>query len=815
LIGTSRLVTLTGPGGTGKTRLAIEVAAALPDPPGGPFRFVDLSPISDLTLVPSAIADALGIREQADETPFETVARTIGARPFAIVLDNLEQLTGVGALLGDLLSRCPNLRLLATSRVSLHVRGEHVFPVEPLPIPLPDEEASLPRLMSSPSIALFVDRAQAIDPKFALTSENAAVVAEICRRLDGLPLAIELAATRIRMFSPSALLARLSRRLPLLSGGPADAPLRQQTLRDTIAWSVDLLESGEREVFEAFAVFTGGFNASAAEAVVPAFRKRGGLDLQATLDSLVDRNLLWVRPGSDGEPRLGMLETIREFAWDQLSEAHRALLRDRHLAHFMSFVEETHSASRGASQGTAIRDVLMERANIRAALVHARATDRQALVRLVAALPRRFWYAGAGVTEGLAWFDAAHQVISEAPPALRVRALQNGAWMLSDVGAAARATTLFEESLAVAQEANHSLGRFEGWIGLGYIALDAGDLDTAHERMETAISFAKRARRGGSAAEGMVGLALVARMRGDVAAAGKWLDQAMVLAESATDPWAKAAALTHKGELQRGTGDAALATATFTDAIDEADAAGDHQLVTWASIGLFRTQTLLGQIAEARSLLLDISRRVRHRNDPLDEQFILDGAAEWFAGTGHMSNAVEAYAAAERARMGRPWQDPPDYLSSRRRLLQAARASLGPVRFQAAWTAGEARGLAEAIDVMIPVIEALNPARLPAPRQSAVRRFGLTNREQEVLALVVAGMSDGEIAETLVISKKTVSVHVANVKGKLAARNRVEIATMASRLGLARSESPHQIDGLTNQEMRRHLRNRQMRRPGP
>jgi predicted ATPase/DNA-binding CsgD family transcriptional regulator len=801
LLDTGRLITLTGPGGSGKTRLAIELAEAVPDSTGGPFIFVDLSPLTELTRVPRAIGTALGVREQPDEPMLETLARRIGDRPRSLILDNLEQLPGVGGIVGDLLSRCPNLRIVATSRGPLHVRGEREYPVGPLAIPSADEEGSLDRLLANPSIALFVDRARAIDPRFELTNDNAAAVAEICRRLDGLPLAIELAAARIRMFGPGALLARLGRRLALLTDGATDAPARQRTLRDTIAWSVDLLERDERDVFADVAVFVGGFSGPAAAAVVSTSGERSVPDLIGTLERLVDRNLLTVGPTEDDEPRFGMLETIREFAWDALSEARRAELRQRHLAHFVDFVEALQVESRSASQGAAIRRLLVEQANIRAALVHAREADPQALIRLVAGLQRRFWYAGDGVREGFAWFEEAHRVLQDAPPAVRIRMLLHGAWLLGDLGDSARGTALFEESLAASDAADDHVGRFEAWIGLGYIALATGDVETAQHRMETAMSLAERTGQGGSVAEALVGLGHLARMRGDVVTAGARLDEAVALARSSDDPWAAASALFHRGDLQRAVGEAVPARVTFLEAFEQARAAGDAELSAWATIGLVRTATLLGRLTEARSILLEAARSIRQLNHPLDELFILDAATEWFAAAGSSSDAVETWAEARRARSNRVWSDPPDEVRAHERFLRLARRELGPVRFQAAQVAGETRGFDEALEAMIDAVERLDAERVPTRIEPNVaRQFALTPREQEIAALVAAGMSDGEIADALVISKKTVSVHVANVKGKLGARNRVEIATIAARLGLTTQDASPERSIATDEE---------------
>jgi predicted ATPase len=318
--GSARLVTLIGPGGCGKTRLALEFAArrraVSPD-----LHFVDLTPITDAALVPVSIATVLGVREVAGEALQDRLARRIGDREVVLVLDNLEQLPAAGSVIADLLAASPGLRVLATSRAPLRVRGEREYPLAPLQLPGPVELGSLDDLAEVEAVRLFVERARAIDPAFALTGDNAVAVAGICARLDGLPLAIELAAARTRLFTPTALLARLDRRLPVLTEGPVDAPIRQRTLRSTIGWSFDLLSERDQRVFASLGVFAGGFTLAAAESVaVDPGDPNGGPDVLTNLNHLVEQNVLTVAADADGEPRFRMLETIREFAWGQLLE---------------------------------------------------------------------------------------------------------------------------------------------------------------------------------------------------------------------------------------------------------------------------------------------------------------------------------------------------------------------------------------------------------------------------------------------------------------------------------------------------------------
>ena len=314
----SRLLTLTGPGGTGKTRLAMEIGAeALDRYPDGVF-FVDLAPLTDPALVIPTIATTLGVREVVSQPLFQTLSGFLMDKKMLLLLDNFERLLAAAPDVGALLATSPQLAVLATSRGSLHVRGEREFPLLPLPLPAADHLPPLEVLAQVPAVALFVDLASATQPNFSLTSENAVAVSAICRHLDGLPLAIELAAARVKVLPPAALLARLKQRLPLLTGGGRDLPARQRTMRDAIAWSYDLLAPVEQALFRHLAVFAGGFTLDAAEAVAAS---QGDLWILDGVVTLVEQSLLRQMPAVGDEPRYQMLETVREFGLERLEGA--------------------------------------------------------------------------------------------------------------------------------------------------------------------------------------------------------------------------------------------------------------------------------------------------------------------------------------------------------------------------------------------------------------------------------------------------------------------------------------------------------------
>ena len=782
----ARLVTVVGPGGCGKTRLALEFAArgrALsPD-----LQFVDLAPITDAALLPVSIATVLGVREVAGEALQDTLARRIGDREVVLVLDNLEQLPAAGPVIAELLAASPGLRVLATSRAPLRVRGEHEYPLAPLQLPGPVELGSLDDLAEVEAVRLFVERARAIDPAFALSSENAVAVAGICARLDGLPLAIELAAARTRLFTPTALLARLDRRLPVLTEGPMDAPIRQRTLRSTIGWSFDLLSERDQRVFASLSVFAGGFTLAAAESVaVDPADPNAGPDVLTSLDHLVEQNVLTVAADADGEPRFRMLETIREFAWDQLPEPDEVGLRDRHLAYFVALAERAEPELRGPDQAAWLRRLTAEQADIRAALAWAQEADRdESMLRLAAALKRRFWHDAGGLGEGLRWLEASLAVAADAPAALRVKAQQRAAWIVWEMGDVDRSEELLEASLAAADDDDHP-SRFEALIGLSHRALRTGgpELDAAAERMAEAIEHARHDGTPGALVEPLIVAGQLAQARRDLAQARAHFEEALDMARAAGDVWGAASALTQCGALALAAGEHSHAEALLAESVRLLIESGDRGVVFAHATGaLAQALTAQGKLEAARSRLREGGGAVGGMENPPGDSFLLEGAGAWLAAAaGMLPAAVEAWAAAEAYRTDHRWPVLPEEEKLRRRSWTATREALGTVRFEMLWARGRSRDVQEALAVAMVAVGAADLQDLPAAPPPARRgRFDLTPREQEVLALVASGMSDGEIARSLVISKKTVSVHVANIKAKLGASSRVEVATIALR----------------------------------
>jgi predicted ATPase/class 3 adenylate cyclase len=393
-----RLLTLTGPGGTGKTRLSLQIAADATDRFPDGIYFVPLGTISQWDLVLPTIAQAMGLVDPGSQ-PLERLADHIGDKCILLVLDNFEQVNDAAPQIAELLVRAGKVSVLVTSRSPLRVSGEREYPVPPLGVPDPRHLPDLEQFSTYESVALFIERATAVRPDFAVTGANAPAVAEICVRLDGLPLAIELAAARVRVLTPQAIMERLGDRLKLLSGGSRDLPERQQTLRGAIAWSHDLLEGPDQRVFARFAVFAGGATLDAIERVV--FDTGDEADPLDAITSLVDKSLIRQESELDGEPRFRMLSTIREFAMEKLGERGEAdEMGDRHAAWILSLVEEGAAGIFGEDQKRVLDRFDHEHDNIRAALARAIALDRAEMAMLIFTPSWRFWQMRGYLAEG-------------------------------------------------------------------------------------------------------------------------------------------------------------------------------------------------------------------------------------------------------------------------------------------------------------------------------------------------------------------------------------------------------------------------------
>jgi predicted ATPase/class 3 adenylate cyclase len=499
LVTTRPLVTLVGPGGTGKSRLALAVAERLAsEVPDGAF-FVALQEARERPAVAAAIAVALGVRERPDRDLEQGVREHLRDRSVLLVLDNFEQVMSAGPLVSELRAASPGLRILVTSRAVLHISGEQVYDVPPLELPRSQSAADPEGLARFEAIALFVERASAASPAFRLTGDNASAVAEICRRLDGLPLAVELAAARTRLLTPTAILERLDRSLPLLTGGPTDLPARQRTLRGAIEWSYDLLVAAERLLFERLSVFAGGWTIEAADAVC---NPADELELE-TLDglgSLLDESLILALPTGerdDDERRFGMLQVIREFAGERLGAGPDFdETRRRHAAHVMALAESAEPHLRASTLRTWQHRLRREQENVRAALRWAaEGGDVETGLRTAGAI-WHYWHYWAELREGARWLDAflAAPAAAKVPPRVRVKALRGLAGLLYWQGDADRSFSLYEEAVETARRIGDERLIGAALQDAAWGAIARGDLDGARGRAHESIDHYRVAR---------------------------------------------------------------------------------------------------------------------------------------------------------------------------------------------------------------------------------------------------------------------------------------------------------------------------------
>jgi predicted ATPase/DNA-binding XRE family transcriptional regulator len=522
-----RLLTLVGPGGAGKTRLSLEVAARLEEY-FDDVVFVDLVPIHDPALVVPAIADALGIGEQGGRPRLERLKEGLRARRLLLVLDNFEQVIPAAALLADLLAFCPGLKAIVTSREVLRVRGERVLAVHPLAVPDGEWVAAGDLLARSAAAQLFAERAAAARPGFAVTDENAAAVAELCRRLDGLPLAIELAAARSTLFPPAALLARLGSRLKLLTGGPRDVPARQQTLRNTIDWSYNLLTEDEQKLLRRLSVFIGG---GTLDAIADVCVAAGDIDLDLVdgLASLVDKSLLWQDAAAGHEPRFLMLETIREYGLEQLQHSQEAAAtRHAHAGYYLGLVEYCEPHLWGASQEQWLERLEQEHGNLRVALAWYTAKDVgiEPALRMAGCL-WRFWNMRGHWTEGLQWLQGALSRRAAAAPAHRWLALHGAGNLSLDLGEYARAKAYYEESLVITQQLKLERGIANTLLNLSLVSLYQGDLQAAITLQEEALAIHRAAGNKIGTALALHNLASMLEQVGEYQQAGRLAEESL------------------------------------------------------------------------------------------------------------------------------------------------------------------------------------------------------------------------------------------------------------------------------------------------
>ncbi|MFN8591198.1 MAG: LuxR C-terminal-related transcriptional regulator [Thermomicrobiales bacterium] len=735
-----RLLTLTGPGGVGKTRLALAVAANLASSSGDGVVFVPLEAVRDPAQVAAAIAQTLGIAPGIGMDHRATLIEAVRHYEQLIILDNFEQVLGAAALVAELLSFGSGIRILVTSREALRIRGETEIVVNPLAVPDLAGRLTAEAVARAPAIELFVRCARAVQPDFTLNDDNAGLLGEICHRLDGLPLAIELAASQIKHASLPELRSRLTRRLDALAAGSRDLPDRLRTMRAAIGWSYDLLDADEQAVFRRLSVFAGGFTLEAAAAICDPLGQ-SARSIQATIDSLVNKSLVH-RVEIENASRFAMLDTIRAFAGEQLvSNDEDAEFHHRHAAYFLSLAEAASNAFHGPDEIATLARLEREFGNVRAALAWS-ASAAQSLgiaLRLANAMAWP-WYVRGHQQEGWRWFalllDRADE---EFAPHDHARALIFASWLAVRLGMPERAEQLCADAL---MQTEHLALRPENAFAestAGFVRLYGfGDPATAKPHFQAALLKARSTGDGWVEAMSEYGLSIVALADGDLAQATAFAERGLARSRAMGDVQGAATNLAQLGRLARIRGDLPSALRITADALDQ-------------YLFLDDRGNVCSCIESLAGLLVAIGR--------LEQGTMLFGTASAF-----------------RQRIGTPV---PGHEQTRYEAdVAVATQGLVQARFQDAWLRGEAMALQETLSG-IPWRTMSPYSRCDAPRPAGASLLRtLTRRERQILELIGAGHTDRQIGDLLAISPATVTKHVGNALAKLGAPSRTAAAVL-------------------------------------
>jgi predicted ATPase/DNA-binding CsgD family transcriptional regulator/Tfp pilus assembly protein PilF/DNA-binding XRE family transcriptional regulator len=743
----ARLLTLTGVGGCGKTRLALEVARTVNDDYPDGVWLVELGPLVDAALVPHTVAAVLNMRETPGHSIADALATALRPRRLLLVLDNCEHVLDACAQLADRLLRgCPELRILATSREALGLTGEIAWRVPSLPSPDPLHLPPFAELEQNAAVRLFVERAVAVQPQYVLTERNAPMVAQVCQRLDGIPLALELAAARVDGLTVDQLAARLNQRFRLLTGGSRTALPRQQTLRAAVDWSYDLLSGTERLMLNRLSVFAGGWTLEAVEAVCT----DDGVALQdvlVVLLQLVRKSLVVAEENGDGAARYRLLETLRQYAHERLTVAADAdRVRGWHARYYTELAEAV--AAPGLKVGQWRTRLLTEHDNLRAAMRWLSECNAvQQAVRLGGIL-WPMWVWGGYLTEGRA----------------HLRTLL---------------------ALPEATSASSEWARLH-WCG-GYVEFFAGDYAEARARFEQALAVQRSLGDRLGLAGTLSYLGQAAREQGDYAAARIWLDESLALAQESGDARRCAEVLDRLGTIAHALGDFDLAQSRYEEGMVLREQAGDRVEQAWSRHNLGCLALDLGDYAAARSWLTQ-SLGLRVAQDHVGFVHALAEFAVLAAAEGLPVSAARLAGAtiALTERTGIPIQ--PSERGRYERWLAAARQAAGEDIAVAAWVTGHDMPLEQAIEYALAPREPWTPPVASAAQPRLARTADqLTLRQREVAALVARGRSNRQIGESLVITERTVAAHIENMLNKLGYSSRTQIGVWAAERGLVTS----------------------------
>jgi predicted ATPase/DNA-binding CsgD family transcriptional regulator len=779
-----RLLTLTGAGGSGKTRLAVEVARSLAENFVDGVCFVDLSSLSYPSQVIPAVAGALGIRERGGQSLSECLLEVLVGRQHLLVLDNFEHLLAAAPQVVDLLASCPGLKILATSRAALRVRWEHEIVVWPLALPEAPQLADLEALARVPSVALFVERARSASPDFEFRPDDAAAIVEICRRLDGLPLALELAAARSRLLPPQALARRLASRLPTLGAGPRDLPARQQTLRASIAWSYELLNSQEQRLFRRLAVFAAGGRLDQVEQVC---REPDELDADVLdgLAALVEHSLVRRETMPDGEPRLRMLETIREFALDQLEASGEAeAIGRRHALAYVALAEAAEPELFGARRMAWVTRLAADYDNLRTALSWL--LDRQEAdlsCRLAGALAW-WWYPLGRVSTGRDWAEQALGCAGAdacSPPLAKV--LFTAGALALFAGDDQLARRRLEASGLVCEKLRDAAGLARARLYLGIILAPTDPVRACRVQEQALAVF----RDLGDAR--WLGVALLAcgdraLGAGETTSARALFDQSLAVFRQLEDTMLAAEALNKLGDVARSSGEHRHAAALYTESLELLRRHGGETGVPGLLHNLGYVAQQYGEHRRALDHFAEALMRFRANADQRGIAECLAGVAGVALALGQADRAARLFGAADACLQAADAALAAANVAEYERTLAAARTRLGPSAFASARQAGRAMSPEQSIAYAMATADHLSEAARRQDAQRADPWLGLlTPREGDVAALLVRGLSNRQIAAQLVITEQTVETHVKHLLSKLGLASRYQVQDWIDQYG--------------------------------
>jgi len=772
----SRLLMLAGPGGCGKTRLALEVASRMHDRfPDGAWT-VELASVAEPSLVPYTVAAALGVQEQPGQPLMSLVTKYLRSKDTLLVLDNCEHLLEPAAELSEnILRTCPQVRILATSREPMNLEGEVTWRVPGMALPDLRMAKRDQRIKDSDAVALFVDRARLADPGFSLSDANASVVAQICLRLDGIPLAIELAATRVRVLRVEQILERLEQRFRLLTGGSRTVMPRHRTLRAAFDWSYELLTKPERMLFRRMSVFAGGFSLEAVETVCSDGAEHPVLDLVA---HLVDKSMLGADHLSSPATRYRLLETLRQYGADRLEEAgETATLRQRHADHFLDFAERSESDLRTPSQNESIRQLDLEHDNLRAALAWSRDENRLLGLRLGIALTN-FWQMRGFWTEGRAWLRGSLSKPIE-DRRLLAKGLLGAGTLAESQGDYSEARTLLDRALEMFRELDDDRSVAACMIELGRAAYFQGQDDLAGALFESGGAAAREAKDQWLTGRSLVELGQVAWRRAQFLQSRDLVNEGLSMFRAMGDRYDLVYAVDLLGHADHGMGDLASARTHFEESLGRAREVNDLWGVAHSHANLGDVALDEGDLNRAQSEYVAAAEVHHVVGRPSGLLTYLEGFACLAAARKDFERAVVLEALCEKLResSGVGWRR--DMRSRVERLLPAAREKLGP----AATTKAEAHGRAmNADDGHNYCMEAYAHAGDSRPAQSG-KGPRLTRRDEDVATLVARGLTSKQIAARLFISERTAETHVDRIMTKLDFHTRTQIAVWAVQKG--------------------------------